>query len=546
MSVIYPYFLMISRWLIAAVSVWLVFGWVRYYRGHKTALPVYAALTTSDGVSIPVTAKENLIGRQKSDDIFIPLQGVQKKHALLYTEKERWFLAPLNGKVQINLQNATTSAPLSYGDKITLAGQTLTFRRRESEDIFSKRPPSAFPLLFLLSFFQLLVGLSISLRDWESLDPVIPMSFMLLIVLEWSYYIIGRWVTHFTLLAELPVFYLFTLGVAVGCCTLPAEMGKQMLCFGLGFIGFLLFSWLLKYREFFEKIQPVLMVGSLCLLYYTALFGAKINNSRNWLRLGGLSLQPSELVKVVFVLCGAATLTTLIRNKKKRFFFLVYAVLCLGALALMLDFGAVAIFFVGMMILLTLRNEHPLLLGGIVGAAVVGGAGVIALYPYIARRFSAWLHAWEFANGAGYQQSRTMMSFASGGLLGVGGGNGYLHEIPAAENDLVFGIIGEEWGGIVALTAALCLVAIGLYAYRLMKQTDSLFYTIAVSGAAVMLIFQSALNIFGSVDLLPLTGVTFVFVSRGGTSLMAAWWMISFLKAAELHHKSPLEWRDEG
>ena len=65
---------------------------------------------------------------------------------------------------------------------------------------------------------------------------------------------------------------------------------------------------------------------------------------------------------------------------------------------------------------------------------------------------------------------------------------------------------------------------------------------IAVGAAAVMLIFQSALNIFGSLDLLPLTGVTLVFVSRGGTSLIAAWLMIAFFKAAELHHSPIRDW----
>ena len=77
-----------------------------------------------------------------------------------------------------------------------------------------------------------------------------------------------------------------------------------------------------------------------------------------------------------------------------------------------------------------------------------------------------------------------------------------------------------------------------------MKNADSLFNSIAVGGSAVMLVFQSALNIFGSVDLLPLTGVTFVFVSRGGTSLISAWLMIAFFKAAELYHKQPTQWRD--
>lgn len=544
MELIYTYFFAVARWLIAALSIILAVAWVRYYKGTKPAPPLFAELTTVDGVSVPIISKENILGRGKNADVSIPLEGVEKRHAMIYVEKNNWRIAPVDGKIKVNLQNVKRAAPLEYGDKLTVAGQTLTFRRKVSEDISSHRPAGGASPLLILTVIQLLIALSVCLRFFNELTAMVPLSFIALIGGEWCYYLIGRFIGHFTMLAELPVLYLSTLGLAVGACTLPEELLKQAICYLAGFIGFLVLTFILKFREFVLKIQRVIMLLSVALLYFTAFFGAKINNSRNWLRVGEFSFQPSELVKVAFVLCGAVTLYIIISKPVRRWEFLIYSVLCMGALAIMLDFGAVAIFFVGMMVILTLRLEKPLFLGSIFAAAVIGAAGVILIYPYIARRFGAWLHAWEYADSTGYQQSRTMMSFASGGLLGVGGGNGYLHEIPAAENDLVFGIIGEEWGGIAAFTAALCLVALGLYAYRLMKNTDNLFYSIAVGGSAVMLIFQSALNIFGSVDLLPLTGVTFVFVSRGGTSLISAWLMIAFFKAAELYHKQPTQWRD--
>lgn len=544
METIYTYFFAIARWFIAALSLMLAVAWVRHYKGTKPAPSLFAELTTVDGVSVPIVSKENILGRFKNADISIPLEGVERNHAMIYVEKNSWRIAPIDGKIKVNLQNVKRAAPLEYGDKLTIAGQTLTFRRKSAEDISSHRTKGAASALLILTIIQLLIGLSICLKFFSSLTALVPISFIALIGGQWCYYLIGRFIGNFTMLAELPVLYLSTLGLAVGCCTLPEELLKQIICYSAGFVGFLILTLILKFKDFVLKLQRIIMMLSVALLYFTAFFGAKINNSRNWLRIGEFSFQPSELVKVAFVLCGAVTLYIIISKPVRRWEFLIYSVLCMGALAIMLDFGAVAIFFVGMMVILTLRLEKPLLLGSVLAVAVVGAAGVILVYPYIARRFGVWLRAWEYADSTGYQQSRTMMSFASGGLLGVGGGNGHLHEIPAAENDLVFGIIGEEWGGIVALTAALCLVALGVYAYRLMKNADSLFNSIAVGGSAVMLVFQSALNIFGSVDLLPLTGVTFVFVSRGGTSLISAWLMIAFFKAAELYHKQPTQWRD--
>ena len=544
LGAIYSYFFIAARWLIALCSIGLVIAWLLYFCKTKLVKQIFASLVTTDGVSIDINVAENIIGRSSSADIILPIRGVQKRHAALSFKNNHWILAPLQGKVAINLQNLSRPAPLEYGDTITIAGQTLTFKYKETNDISSVKAPSGFLPMFLLTFFQLLICISITLRFIETLSPVIPLSFIGLICLEWAYLGVNSFFKNSKMLLEIPVLYLSTLGLAVCSCCLPEQLLKQLICYTAGFICFVLLTFILKFRDFLISIQRIIMLLSLGLLYFTAFFGTKINNARNWLKIGGFSFQPSELCKVAFVLCSAITIYLLNKNKYRRFEFLFYSMLSMGALAIMLDFGAVAIFFMGLIVILTLRGEHPLIIGGIIGGAVAGIFGIIWLLPYVARRFSVWLHAWEFADSTGYQQTRTMMSFASGGLLGVGGGNGHLHKVSAAETDLVYGILGEEWGAIVAVTAALCLVAICLYGCRLVKNSISVFDAVTVGGSMAMLIFQSALNIFGSVDMLPLTGVTLIFVSVGGSSLISAWMMISFFKAAELHKQKIIQWRD--
>lgn len=543
MSAIYPYFFLISRWLIALCSFGLIITWARYFYKTKFNRKVLAALVTADKISLDVTMAENLIGRSSSADILIPVRGVQKRHAILSLKNQRWWLTPLEGKVAINLQNLSKPAPLEYGDEITIAGQTLTFKYKEDKNISSVSEPSGILPMLLLTIFQLFISFAICLRYAEKLNIFIPLSFIGLMILEWCYFAINSNLKNGKMLLEIPVLYLSTLGLAVCACHVPEELFKQIICYAAGFICFIIFTAILKYKDFIINVQRVIMVLSLGLLYFTALFGSKINNARNWLKIGSFSFQPSELCKVAFVLCAAITLYLIYNNKFRRLEFLIYAFLCMGALAIMLDFGAAAIFFMGLLVALTLRGEHPLIIGGIGGSALLGIAGVLWLYPYVARRFSVWLHAWEYADSTGYQQTRTMMSFASGGLLGVGGGNGHLNKIPAAETDLVYGIIGEEWGAVVAITAAFSLIAICLYGFRLVKNSTSVFEAVTVGAAMAMLIFQSALNIFGSVDMLPLTGVTFIFVSVGGTSLISAWLMLAFFKSAELHKPKSIVWR---
>ena len=122
---------------------------------------------------------------------------------------------------------------------------------------------------------------------------------------------------------------------------------------------------------------------------------------------------------------------------------------------------------------------------------------------------------------------------ASGGLPGLGAGNGKFSQVAASPTDLVFGLLSEEWGLIIAILAVLCIITLGVFAVRSIIAGRSTYYSIAACAATSMFIFQTILNVFGSVDLLPLTGVTFPFVSSGGTSMLASWGLLSFLKAAD-------------
>ena len=103
----------------------------------------------------------------------------------------------------------------------------------------------------------------------------------------------------------------------------------------------------------------------------------------------------------------------------------------------------------------------------------------------------------------------------------------------AAEADLVFGLLGEEWGLIIAVLAVLCIITLSVFAVRSIIAGRSTYYSIAACAATSMFIMQTILNVLGSVDLLPLTGVTFPFVSAGGTSMIATWGLLAYLKAAD-------------
>lgn len=190
-------------------------------------------------------------------------------------------------------------------------------------------------------------------------------------------------------------------------------------------------------------------------------------------------------------------------------------------------------FFVTFLVIAYLRSGDFATLALICGGAAFGGFLILQFKPYILSRFAAWGHAWENASTTGFQQTRTMSAAASGGLVGMGAGNGWLHRIPAADTDLVFGMVCEEWGLIIAALAVASIVTLALFAARSCGVGRSSFYCLAGCAAASLMVFQTCLNVFGAVDLLPLTGVTFPFVSNGGSAMMASWGLLAFLKATD-------------
>jgi cell division protein FtsW (lipid II flippase) len=238
------------------------------------------------------------------------------------------------------------------------------------------------------------------------------------------------------------------------------------------------------------------------------------------------------LAKICFVFVGTASLDTLVTRKNLLFFVLYTGAVCL-CLALLSDFGTALVFFVAFLVIAFLRSGNFAAVTLISAAAAFGGMLATRFLPYITRRFSAWRHVWEHALTGGYQQTRSMMCIASGGLLGLGAGQGWLKYVAAADTDLVFAFVSEELGLLFATIMVLYVVLLGLYVLRAIPHSRGCFQSIGACAAVSIFLTQTVLNVFGTVDLLPLTGVTFPFVSNGGSSMICVWGLLAFIKACD-------------
>lgn len=400
------------------------------------------------------------------------------------------------------------------------------------------KPINNFAMLFIISVFQLATGFSAA-NAGEAFESKVMLAVGLMVVLEWVYLIAFYTVMHrrnFEL--ELIAFFLCGTGLSVIGSISPNACFKQFFFILAGMIVYIVMVFLLGNLELCMKLRLPVAVLAILLLLVNLVIAKTTHGARNWITIGGengITFQPSEFVKIAFIFVGAATLEK-IQTSKNIFAFIGFSIACVGALILIKDFGTALVFFITFLIIAFMTSGDIKTIILAVASAVLGAGIVVKYKSYVTARFSVYRHIWEsdYYNKSGYQQTRTLVGMASGGMLGLGIGNGNTRNVFASTTDLIFGVISEEWGFIFAVLVVLSFVGISVSALINSIASRSTFYSIAAVAGAGMLLFQTALNIFGITDVLPLTGVTLPFVSQGGSSMICCWAVLAYIKASDV------------
>ena len=388
-------------------------------------------------------------------------------------------------------------------------------------------------MLFVITVFQLICLFTLISKTADEHKMGIMLTFGIYILIEYIYFIGTRLILKRTSFeVELIAFMLTSIGLSITASVYPDKALKQLVAILIGVVGFVILQWILRDLKRITFLRIPAAVVAVGLLAFTLVFARFTNGAKNWIYIGGISIQPSEIVKAIFIFVGAATLEKLQSNKSLTKF-IIFSFACVGCLFLMYDFGTALIFFFTFVVISFMRSGDIRTIFLVCTVALMGGLLILLFKPYVANRFASYGHVWEYFDSSGYQQTRTMIYSASGGLFGVGLGNGELRNIFAATEDLVFGVVCEEFGMIMAGAILLSYVALLVYSIRHSKYARSSYYAIASCAAAGLLLFQAALNVFGVNDLLPMTGVTLPFISRGGSSVISCWLLIAFIKAVD-------------
>lgn len=530
----------ILRYILPLAALLILWRCGRSLLAFRREPEVWAWLASPSGDRIPVTHWESLVGRAKSCDVVLDCPTISRRHAVLTRYDDgSWSVSDIGSKGGIRVNGADTAmCAVGFGDVISLGGVNFTLvpitkeQERIQASVRTRAGKEVSPALtlMLLSLFQVLACLQLMLHV-EQLGLVAG-AFGMLLAAQWALFLLMRLARRSGFDVETLAFFLTTMGVCVVSSSSPSALKKEMLAIFAGIAVFLILGWFLRDLERAKKLRYVAAAAGIALLVFNVLFGVEKYGAKNWVEIGPVSFQPSELVKLCFVFAGASTLQRLM-TRRNLLLYIVYSAAICGCLALINDFGTAIIFFVTFLVTAFMRSGDFATIG--LACAGTGFAGVLVLRfkPYALRRFSTWRHVWENALTSGYSQTRAMMCIASGGLFGLGGGRGWLKYVAAADTDLVFAFVSEEWGLLLGLMMIAAIVLLAAFVVRSAPVERSSFYSISAVSAVTIMVVQAMLNVFGTVDLLPLTGVTFPFVSNGGSSMLCVWGLLAFIKAAD-------------
>jgi len=549
MTVIYDLAIVALRVLMPVYAIIIVYQcYAAMRRRRRPEKPLVTLYNTVTGQKLPVIFWENSIGRSKSSDIVVDDPAVSRNHCVLLRRASGWYICDTGSKggTYVNGEAAEGRTRVLIDDVINVGNSQFQFLRGEDYDenlryswffkkVNDKPAMKSWKLMLLITLFHFFM--SVEAVFWQDgtnkYSPFV--LFGCLAVAEWTFFFVSTKVLK-RVSFELESLALFLTGVGVMLLVRQVERSAYVQLIA-AVVGMALFCVIIKFiedpdRTSSTKLRYGLMIAAVGLLGVSIVFGKITYGAANWIRIGGISLQPSEIVKIIYIFIGANTLDRL-QTKKNLLEFIIFSAVCVGLLALMGDFGTALIFFMTFLLISFMRSGDFKTVILAIAAAVFGVSIVLRFKSYVLDRFKAWGHAWEYANDLGYQQTHVLTYIASGGLFGVGIGNGFLKGVGASESDLVFGLVSEEMGVIVAITLAVAVACLVIYARAITTRSRSTFYSISACCAAGLLVIQLSLNVFGATDILPLTGVTFPFISCGGSSVLSCWGLIAFIKAAD-------------
>lgn len=295
---------------------------------------------------------------------------------------------------------------------------------------------------------------------------------------------------------------------------------KQFLIVVVGLVIVMIIPQLIIKLQFIKLCKWLYAGVGIAALGVVLVLGAVTNGSKLTYSLWGITFQPSEFIKVVYVFFIAAML-----KEAKDFKTVVLSAVAAGAhvviLVLSRDLGSALIFFVTYVMMLYVATKKPVYLLAAAGCAVVASVGAYYIFSHIQVRVQAWRDPWSVINDAGYQIAQSMFAICSGGMFGLGLYGGTPGDIPYVETDFIFSAMAEELGILFCICLIMVYISCFIMFMNIAVRVKDRFYQLVAFGLGVTYGFQIFLTVGGGTKFIPLTGVTLPLISYGGSSVLA-------------------------
>ena len=295
---------------------------------------------------------------------------------------------------------------------------------------------------------------------------------------------------------------------------------KQILMASVAMAVCLMVPYLIDRFTIWEKLAIPYAVAGLLLLMLVFVIGVEHYGAKNWISIAGFELQPSEFVKILYVFFIAAMFAKR-TDFKWNVFVTILAAAHVGVLVLEKDLGGALIFFFTYLMMIYIATGMWWYI--VAGLGVGAGAAFVAykLFSHVRIRVMAWRDPWGHINDAGYQICRSLFAIGTGGVMGMGLGQGLPESVPVVESDFIFSAIAEELGVAFAICLILVYISSFIMFVNIAMKMKKPFYKLCAFGLGVVLVFQVFICIGGATKFIPSTGVTLPLISYGGSSIIA-------------------------
>lgn len=299
----------------------------------------------------------------------------------------------------------------------------------------------------------------------------------------------------------------------------------------------LILPFLIKKVAFLRNMGYLYAIAGILALGFVLLKAKTLYGAKNWIKIFGIRLQPSEFVKILLIFMIASLLYNY-KSLKQVIITTVLTAVMVIILVLSRDLGGALIYFTTFVIMVYSATNSKKLLALFTCGGVVSSILGYFIFSHVRVRVQAFLDPWKYIDNKGYQVTQSLFGIGTGGWFGFGLGNGLPKNTPVVESDFIFSGISEEFGllfGFCIILIYICTIfAIILLAWR----TKDKFHRLVSIGCVTIYSFQTFLSIGGTIRFIPSTGVTLPFISQGGSSIISTIIIFGIIQGLYIGEKS--------